>query len=182
MLEVSWRQSHGVRLAPRTNLSQRLSSTAPSGAQVRRREHKTFMIFRILLFCSNVARYVEFYVRCSKKKAKKRWAIVKPKLDNTRHLRENTVHIEPNDEEFKLTMKAARRKLEVEHLRNPPQYWETQDKTRLCCRCRRKHETKARKSWTQTSSSRSHTIRTRGCLFLCKYLPRPCVSFWWLFF
>ena len=37
----------------------------------------------------------------------------------------------------------------------PTAILETQDKTRLCCRCRRIHETKARRSWTQTSS-RSH--------------------------
>ena len=40
---------------------------------------------------------------------------------------------------------------EKEQWRNSPQYWETQDKIRLCCWCRRKHETKARRSWTQTS-------------------------------
>ena len=48
----------------------------------------------------------------AKKKAKQRWAIEKPKLDNARQLR-GVFFIEPNDEEFKLTMKAARRKLEV---------------------------------------------------------------------
>ena len=48
----------------------------------------------------------------AKKKAKQRWAIEKPKLDNARQLR-RIFFIEPNDEEFKLTMKAARRKLEV---------------------------------------------------------------------
>ena len=48
----------------------------------------------------------------SKKKAKQRWAIEKPKLDNTRQLR-GIFFIEPNDEEFKHTMKAARGKLEV---------------------------------------------------------------------
>ena len=47
-----------------------------------------------------------------KKKAKQRWAIEKPKLDNARQLR-GMYFIEPNDEEFKLTVKAARRKLEV---------------------------------------------------------------------
>ena len=47
-----------------------------------------------------------------KKKAKQRWAIEKPMLDNARQLR-GIDSIEPNDEEFKLTMKAARRKLEV---------------------------------------------------------------------
>ena len=46
-----------------------------------------------------------------------------------------------------------------EQWRNPPQYWETQDKIRLCCSCRRKHETKARRSWTQTSSRSHHCKR-----------------------
>ena len=48
----------------------------------------------------------------AKKKAKQRWADEKPKLDNARQLR-RIFFIEPNDEEFKLTMKAARRMLEV---------------------------------------------------------------------
>ena len=47
----------------------------------------------------------------SKRKAKKKWAIEKPKLDNARQLR-GIFLIEPNDEEFKHTMKNARRKLE----------------------------------------------------------------------
>ena len=46
------------------------------------------------------------------KKAKQGWAFEKPKLDIARQLR-GTFFIEPNDEEFKLTMKAASRKLEV---------------------------------------------------------------------
>ena len=48
----------------------------------------------------------------AKSKAKQKWAIEKPKLDNTRQLR-GTFFIEPNDEEFKRTMKNARRKLEI---------------------------------------------------------------------
>ena len=48
----------------------------------------------------------------AKKKAKQSWAIEKPELDNARQLR-GVFFIEPNDEEFKLTMKAARTKLEV---------------------------------------------------------------------
>ena len=40
------------------------------------------------------------------------WAIEKPQLNNARHLR-GIFFIEPNDEEFKHTMKAVRRKLEV---------------------------------------------------------------------
>ena len=81
----------------------------------------------------------------AKKKAKQRWAIEKPKLDNARQMT-GIYFIEPNDEEFNFTMKAARRKLEVpmpaampckipikSSGRNPPQYWETQDEIRLCC-------------------------------------------------
>ena len=47
-----------------------------------------------------------------KKKAKQRWAIEKPKLDNARQLR-GIFFIELNDEEFMLNIKAARRKLDV---------------------------------------------------------------------
>ena len=47
----------------------------------------------------------------AKKKTKQRWAIEKPKHDNARQLR--GIFIEPSDEEFKLTIKATRRKLEV---------------------------------------------------------------------
>ena len=47
----------------------------------------------------------------AKKKTKQRWAIDEPKLENARQLK-GILFIEPNDEEFKLTMKAARRKLE----------------------------------------------------------------------
>ena len=48
----------------------------------------------------------------AKKKAKQRWVIEKPKLDNGRQFRGIYI-IEPNDEEFKLIIKDARRKLEV---------------------------------------------------------------------
>ena len=48
----------------------------------------------------------------AKSKAKQKWAIETPKLDNARRLR-GIFLIEPNDEEFKLTMKTTRRKLEV---------------------------------------------------------------------
>ena len=46
------------------------------------------------------------------KKAKQRWAVEKPKLDNARQLR-GIFFIESNDEECKLTLKASRRKLKV---------------------------------------------------------------------
>ena len=48
----------------------------------------------------------------AKKKAKQWWAIEKPKLDNARQWR-GIFFIELNDEKIKLTMKSARRKLEV---------------------------------------------------------------------
>ena len=48
----------------------------------------------------------------SKRKAKQKWAIEKPKLDNARHLR-GIFFIDPDDEEFKHTMKNACRKLEI---------------------------------------------------------------------
>ena len=48
----------------------------------------------------------------AKKNAKQRWAIEKPKLDNARQMR-GIFFIAPNDAEFKVTIKAARRKLEV---------------------------------------------------------------------
>ena len=48
----------------------------------------------------------------SKRKAKQKWAIDKPKLDNARQLC-GIFFIEPDDEEFKHTMKNARGKLEI---------------------------------------------------------------------
>ena len=48
----------------------------------------------------------------AKSKAKQKWAVEKPKLDNARQLR-GIFFIEPDDEEFKHTMKNARRKLEI---------------------------------------------------------------------
>ena len=54
-----------------------------------------------------MARHVEIYFRCSEKESKAKMGIKKPKLKNARQF------VEPDDEEFKLSMKAARRKLEV---------------------------------------------------------------------
>ena len=48
----------------------------------------------------------------AKCKAKRKWAIEKPKLDNARRLR-GIFFIEPEDEEFKHTMENACRKLEI---------------------------------------------------------------------
>ena len=59
-----------------------------------------------------VARCGSICPDASKKRAKQRWAVERPKLDYARQLR-GIFFIEPNDEEFQPTMKAARRKLEV---------------------------------------------------------------------
>ena len=48
----------------------------------------------------------------SKRKAKQKWAVEKPKLDNARQSR-GIFFIEPEDEDFKNIMKNARRKLEI---------------------------------------------------------------------
>ena len=48
----------------------------------------------------------------AKRKAKQKWIIEKPKLDNARQLR-GIFFVEPDDEEFKHTMRNARRKLEI---------------------------------------------------------------------
>ena len=48
----------------------------------------------------------------AKSKAKRKWAVEKTKLENARQLR-GIFFIEPEDEEFKHTMKNARRKLEI---------------------------------------------------------------------
>ena len=48
----------------------------------------------------------------AKIKAKQKWAIEKPKLDNARQLR-GIFFTEPDDEEFKLITKNASRKLEI---------------------------------------------------------------------
>ena len=45
----------------------------------------------------------------SKRKAKQKWAVEKPKLDNARKLR-GVLFIEPKDEDFKNIMKNVRRK------------------------------------------------------------------------
>ena len=48
----------------------------------------------------------------AKSRAKHKWAIEKPKLDNARRLRCKNF-IEPDDEEFKHTMENARRKFKI---------------------------------------------------------------------
>ena len=48
----------------------------------------------------------------SKRKEKQKWAVEKPKLENAWRLR-GIFFIDPDDEEFKRTMKNVRRKLEI---------------------------------------------------------------------
>ena len=48
----------------------------------------------------------------SKRKEKQKWAIEKPKLDNARKFR-GIYFIDPADDDFKETVKNARRNLEV---------------------------------------------------------------------
>ena len=50
--------------------------------------------------------------RNAKLREKRKWAIEKPELDNARRLR-GTYFIDPEDKEFKETIKNARRKLEI---------------------------------------------------------------------
>ena len=75
-----------------------------------------------------------------KKKAKQRWAIEKPKIDNARQLR-GIFFVEPNDEEFKLTVKAARKKLEIPMPAAVPCKLQ-RDKYRETCRTVEEHKTK----------------------------------------
>ena len=78
----------------------------------------------------------------ARRKAKQKWAIEKPKLDNARKLR-GIFFIEPEDEEFQDIMKNARRKSEIPmpaamlcktRKNSGPRYWEKQDQICLYCR------------------------------------------------
>ena len=90
-------------------------------------------------------RYEDAYDRCSQEESKKNMGYRETKARQCQTFERN-FFMEPNDEEFKLTLKAARRKLEVrmpagnalqntdkDQWRKPPQHWETQDELRLCC-------------------------------------------------
>ena len=111
----------------------------------------------------------------AKKKAKQRWANEKPKLDNARQLR-GTFFVEPNDEELKFTIKAARRKLEVPMPAAMPckiPIKSSGENHRNIGKCKTKYacvvdadETKARRSSTQASSG-SHYCKSNE---LCKTL------------
>ena len=76
----------------------------------------------------------------AKSKAKQKWAIEKPKLDNARQLR-GIFFIEPEDEEFKHTMKNVCRKLEIPMSAAMP--WKTPRNCRgETCRSIGKHKAK----------------------------------------
>ena len=133
----------------------------------------------------HMARYVDAHVSdAGNKKAKQRWAIEKPQLDNARQLR-GIFFIEPNDEEFKITMKNARRKLEVPMPAAMPDkipikssgethrnIGKRKTKIRLCCCCRRKH--KARRRWThQDHITSKGTNSTTHYSLVHKFIPMP---------
>ena len=107
----------------------------------------------------------------SKRKAKQKWAIEKPKLDDARKLR-GLFFIEPTDEYFFLKKYESRpekvgnshassnalQNTDTEQWRNPPQHWGKQDQTCLCCRCRRIYENTIGKCAAQVSR-RSHRCK-----------------------
>ena len=92
----------------------------------------------------------------AKSKAKQKWAIEKPKLDNARQLR-GIFFIEPDDEEFKHTTKNARRKLQLPTPAATP--CKIPMKSSGEYHWIRKHETKAGRNWVQTSSISPHCNR-----------------------
>ena len=66
------------------------------------------------------------------RKAKQKWAIEKPKLDNARKLR-GIFFIEPEDEDFENIMTNARRKLEIPMLAAMPCKAPINSGRRTCC-------------------------------------------------
>ena len=118
----------------------------------------------------------------AKKKAKQRWAIEKPKLDNARQLR-GIFFIEPNDEEFKLTMKAARRKWEVPMpaampCKRPikssgePHRNIGKRKTKYACVVDADESTRPRLEGAGHKPHQDH-ITAKGMDVLCKFIPMP---------
>ena len=108
-----------------------------------------------------VARYVEIYVRCSKEESKTKMPYRKTKARQCQTINRKILcwtkrwriqaHNESRSEKVGSSDASsnALQNTDKEQCRNPPQYWETQDKIRLYCWCRRKHENKDRRSWTQ---------------------------------
>ena len=110
-----------------------------------------------------MARYVEAYAWCSEKESKNkdglsrnRSSTMPDKEEEYSSLNQTTKN---SSSQWKPLVESSLQNTDKKQWRNPPRYWETQDKIRLCCWCRRKHETKARRSWTQTSSRSHHCKR-----------------------
>ena len=94
----------------------------------------------------------------SKRKEKQKWAIEKPKLDNARRLR-GISFLEPDDEEFKRTMKNARRKLEIPMPAAMPCRLQP-NQHRETCRTFGQHKTKYA---CTVDAGESVRIRMKGC-------------------
>ena len=107
-----------------------------------------------------MARYVEAYVWCIEKESKTKMGYRETKARQCQTIERNILHrtkrgrIQAHNESRSWKVGSsdassnALQNTDEEQWRNPPQYRETQDKIRLYCWCRRKHETKARRSWT----------------------------------
>ena len=120
-----------------------------------------------------VARYVEACVWRSERESKTKMSYRETKARQCQTIERNILHwtkrrrIQAYNESRSEKVGSsdassnALQNTDKEQWVNPPKYWETQDEIRLYCPCRRKHETKARRGWTQTSS-RSHYCKRDG--------------------
>ena len=118
-----------------------------------------------------MARYVEIYVRCSEKESKAKMGYRETKVRQCQTIERKIlcwtkrwriqVHNGSRSEKVGRSNASSNvlQNTDKEQWWNTPQDWEMQDKIRLCCWCRRKHETKAGRSWTQTSSRSYHRKR-----------------------
>ena len=115
------------------------------------KETKNFSYWRFL------ARHVEIYVRCSKEESKTKMGHRESKARQWTKRWHNESRLwkvgSSND------CNNALQHTNEEQWRDPPQYWETQDKIHFCCWCRQKHETKVGREWTQTSPRSYHLKR-----------------------
>ena len=116
----------------------------------------------------------------SKRKEKQTWAIEKPELDNARRLR-GISFLEPDDEEFKRTMKNARRKLEIPMPAampcrlQPNEHRETcrtvgQHKTKYACIVEAGESVRIRMEGSQSKNHEDH-IAGKGVNSLSHYNP-----------
>ena len=122
----------------------------------------------------------------SKREEKQKWTIEKPKLDNGRRLR-GIYFIDPEDEEFKITMKNARSKLEIPMPAAMPcslqlhKHRETcctvgQHKTKYACTVEADESMRIRLEGSQSKNHEDH-IAGRGinslshCYLVHKFIP-----------